>query len=146
MSDENPSPGSIEKPQDKKDQDSEQPSPLEPEVLKNLPPDVRKAVEFSLQAFSTPIFHPITKKINEGHIDKLLDQSEKDSEREFKDRFRSRIFALLYGLMAAALFVFVTIYLAGEDKELYRDILTKIIIFFGGAGAGYGFKAYRDRE
>jgi hypothetical protein len=135
-----------EKVQDKTDGEKP-PSPIDAEVLDKLPPEVRKVVEsFSLQAFAGPVYNPVLKKITEGHIDKVLEQTEKDSEREFKDRLRSRIFALLYGLLAAALFVFVTIYLAGQDKELYRDLLTKIIIFFGGAGAGYGVKAFRDRD
>lgn len=135
-----------EKPQAKTD-DEKATSPIDPEVLDKLPDDVRKAVEsFSLQAFSGPVFNPILKKITESHIDKALDQTEKDSERDFKDRQRGRTFALLYAVIAAALFVFVTIYLAGLDKELYRDLLTKIIIFFGGSGVGYGIKAYRDRD
>jgi|SRR5689334_6706809 len=122
-------------------------SPIDPEVLDKLSPELKKAVEsFSLQAFSGPVFNPILKKITESHIDKTLDQADKDSERDFKDRQRGRIFALLYGLIAAALFVFVTIYLAGLDKDLYRDLLTKIIIFFGGSGIGYGVKAWRDRD
>jgi hypothetical protein len=124
-----------------------EPSPIDPEVLEQLPPELRKAFEsFSLRAFSGPVFNPVLNKVTEGHIDKVLDQTDKDSQREFQDRQRSRVFALLYGLLAAALFVFVTIYLAGQDKELYRDILTKIIIFFGGSGVGYGFKAWRDRD
>lgn len=122
-------------------------SPIEPEVLDKLPPELKRAVEsFSLQAFTGPVFHPILKKITESHIDKVLDQTEKDSEREFKDRKSGRLFGLIYALIGAALFVFITIYLAGQDKELYRDLLTKVIIFFGGGGLGYGIKAYLDRE
>jgi hypothetical protein len=134
------------KPEVKTDGEKEA-APIDPEVLEKLPPDIRRAVEsFSLQAFSGPVFNPILKKINESHIDKVLDQTEKDSDREFQDRQRGRAFGLMYGLIAAALFVFVTIYLAGLDKELYRDLLTKIIIFFGGSGVGYGVKAWRDRD
>ncbi|HSS20898.1 MAG TPA: hypothetical protein VLL54_12560 [Pyrinomonadaceae bacterium] len=130
-----------------KNKNGEKPSPLEPEVLEKLPPEVRKVVEsFSLQAFSAgPMTNPVLGKVTEGHIDKVLDQGEKDSDREFQDRRSTRKYNLLYALIAAALFVFVTIYLAGQDKELYRDLLTKIIIFFGGTGAGYGIKAFRDR-
>jgi len=122
-------------------------TPIDPEVLEKLPPEVRRYVEsFSLQAITAPVFNPIFNKVTESHIDKVLDQTEKADERDFKDRQRGRAFALLYGLIAAALFVFVTIYLAGLDKELYRDLLTKIIIFFGGSGIGYGVKAWRDRD
>jgi hypothetical protein len=130
-----------------KETNNEKASPIEPEVLEKLPPDLRKAVEsFSLQAFSGPIFNPILKKITERHIDKVLDQTEKDSQRSFEDSQSTKKYNLIYALVAAILFIFVTVYLAGQDKELYRDILTKLIIFFGGAGAGYGIKAFRDRD
>lgn len=73
--------GPPETPEDKETKDS----PIEPEVLDQLPPDLRKKVveSFSLQAFAGPVFHPVLKKINEGHIDKVLEQSDKDSQREF---------------------------------------------------------------
>lgn len=61
-----------------KGKDNDKASAIEPEVLEKLPPDLRKAVEsFSLQAFSAPVFNPILKKINEQHIDKVLDQAGK---------------------------------------------------------------------
>src|SRR5256885_11000657 len=57
-------------------------SPIEPEVLDKLPPEVRKVVEsFSLQAFSGPIIHPVLQKITESHIDKVLDQTDRKSTR-----------------------------------------------------------------
>jgi len=142
-------PQSLDKPEEEKDKERDDPkpdSPLEPEVLSKLPPDVRRAVEFSLQAFSGPVFHPIVKKITEGHIDKVLESAENDSKRDFKDRMAGRWFGLIYAVIGALLFIFLTIYVAGQDKELYRDLLTKVIIFFGGGGLGYGVKAFLDRE
>ena len=66
MNDELPPNQSLDKAEKEKekdqDSDNEHSSPLEPEVLKKLPPEVRKLVEFSLQSFSAPVFHPITKK------------------------------------------------------------------------------------
>jgi hypothetical protein len=133
--------------EEKGEESSSQESPIEPEVLKDLPPEVRKAVEsFSLQAFTGPVFHPVLKKVNEGHIDKVLDQSEKDSDREFQLEQSSKIYNLVYVLIFAALFIFITIYLANLDKELYRDVLKVLVGFIGGFGGGYGYKAFRDRD
>jgi hypothetical protein len=120
-------------------------SPIAPEVLQKLPAELQRLV-VSLQSVTAPVFNPVLQKINEEHITKVLDQAESDSERDFSDRRSARRYGLLYALLAAILFVFVTIYLAGQDKELYRDLLTKIIIFFGGGGLGYGIKAFRDRD
>ena len=142
-----------EKPNNEKPEDPNGETPnlpaLNGEVIEKIPDELKKvfdSVSLQAAAFSGPVFNPILKKITEDHIHKVLDQTEEDSKREFNDRKSARRFNLLYAVLAAILFVFVTVYLAGQDKELYRDILTKIIIFFGGAGAGYGFKAYRDRE
>jgi hypothetical protein len=144
--DEDPPAESPDKLEKKKDSDGDDDaSVIEPEVLEKLPPEVRRVLEFGMGMFSTPVFHPVTKKINEGHIDKLLDSSEKDSQREYKDRMWGRCFGILYALIGVGLFVFVTMYLS-DDKELYRDLLTKVIIFFGGGGLGYGVKAFLDRE
>ena len=144
MSDEKPPQESLEKPDEKKDRESGE-SVIDPEVLEKLPPEARRFFEFGMGSFSGPVFHPATKKINEGHIDKLLDSDEKDSQRQYKDRIWGRVFGVIYALIGVSLFVFATMYLA-DDKELYRDLLTKIIIFFGGGGLGYGVKAYFDRE
>lgn len=129
-----------------KEHEEEKSSPIEPEILKNLPPDVRKAVEFSLQAFSGPVFHPITKKITEAHIDKLLDQTEKDSEREFRDTQSSRKYGFGAFLVICALFVFITIYLTHIDKDLYRDVFKVLVGLVGGFGGGFAFKGYLDRD
>jgi hypothetical protein len=146
MNDEIPPNQSLEKPEEQKDQDPDQPLTLEPEVLKKLPPEVRKLVEFSLQSFSAPVFHPITKKINEAHIDKLLDQSEADSTREFKDRTSSRRYSFAAFVVVCVLFVFLTYYLTTVDKDLYRDVVKVLIGLVGGFGGGFAFKGYLDRD
>src|SRR6185369_15883474 len=112
MSDDNLPQSSLEKPATEeekgKEGDSQSGSPLQPEVLGKLPPEVRKAVEFSLQAFSGPVYHPVVQKITEAHIDKVLDQTEKDSERDFKERISSRRYGFAAFLIICVLFVFIT--------------------------------------
>jgi hypothetical protein len=127
-----------------KDDDGKDPSVIEPEVLKNLPPDLRRVMEFF--SFSGPVFHPVTKKITEGHIDKILDQSEKDSQRGFQDAQSSRRYGFAVFLVICALFVFLTVFLASVDKELYRDAIKILVGFGGGFGSGLAFKAYIDRN
>ena len=144
MSDESlPPQSSLEKPKEKEQHDDDNLT-LEPEVLKNLPPEVKKIL-FSLQAFSGPVFHPVTKKINEAHIDKLLDQAEKDSDRDFKDRTSTRRYSFAGFIVICLLFVFITYYLTSIDKDLYRDVIKVLIGLIGGFGGGFAFKSYLDR-
>jgi len=122
-------------------------SAIEPEVLDKLPPELKKAVEsFSLQAFTGPVFHPILKKVTESHIDKVLDQTEKDSERDFEDAKSSRRYGFAAFVIICALFVFLTWYLTAVDKDLYRDIIKVLLGLVGGFGGGFAFKGYLDRD
>lgn len=117
------------------------------EFLKKLPPEARKVVEIgmSLQRFG-PMPNPLTDKLNEKHIDKILEISAKDDERTFADAAQSRWFALGYVIIFVALFIFLTIFLVGADKELYKEAVKLFAVFLGGFGGGFGVKTYMDRD
>jgi hypothetical protein len=119
---------------------------LEPELLKALPPEAKKVLEIgmSMHRFG-PLPNPLAEKINEKHIDKILEIAEKDDERSFKDAGESRKFTLIYILVFSALFVFSTIFLVGSDKELYKEVIKLFAVFLGGLGSGFGIKSYMDR-
>jgi len=104
----------------------------EPDLLKKLPPDARKIVEFgmmSMHKLSGPMPNPITQKLNEKHIDKILELSEKDDERAFKDATQSRRYTLVYIIVFALLFVFITVFLVGSDKELYKEVIKLLAVY-----------------
>jgi len=81
-------------------------------------------------------------KINEKHIDKILEITEKDDDRSFKDAVESSKYALIYFIIFAGLFVFSTIFLVSYDKELYKEVIKLFAVFLG----GFGFKSYLDRN
>lgn len=116
------------------------------ELLKKLPPEARKVVEIgmSMHRFG-PMLNPLTEKITEKHIDKILDISAKDDERSFVDAALSRWFTLAYVILFLGLFVFLTIFLVGADKELYKEAVKLFAVFLGGFGGGFGVKSYMDR-
>lgn len=90
-------------------------------VLEKLPPEIKKVMEvgFSMQRFSGPLPSPFLNKINETHVTKILELAEKDDERAFADTQASRKYILGYVLIFAMLFVFATIFLVGQNTELY---------------------------
>ena len=95
---------------------------IEPDLPKSLPPEAKKVLEvgMSMRRFGA-MPNPIAEKINERHIDKILDIAEKDEERSFKDTGESRKFTLVYILIFAAIFVFTTVFLADSDRDLYKE-------------------------
>lgn len=135
------------KTEEKKSSEKNDIGPVGPELLKNLPPEAKKVLEIgmSMQRFG-PMPNPLAEKINEKHIDKILDITEKDEERSFKDAGESRKFTLIYVLVFAVLFVFATVFLVGSDKDLYKEVIKLFAVFFGGLGSGFGIKSYMDRN
>ncbi|MDI6728064.1 MAG: hypothetical protein QMD44_03940 [Thermodesulfovibrionales bacterium] len=135
-------------PKDDKTQEEALKDFIEPEFLKKLPPEAKKVVEVGMMSMHRfgPMPHPFAEKINEKHIDKILELAEKDDERTFKDIGQSRKFTLVYLIIFACLFIFTTIFLVGSDKELYKEIIKLFAVFLGGLGSGFGIKSYMERN
>lgn len=121
---------------------------IDPEIFEELPPEIREVVRtgISMQRISGPLPNPLFSKINENHIDKILDLAEKEDTNSYNDAQSNKKYSLFYFLAFIGLFVFVTIYLAKTDKELFIDILKIIISIAGGFGGGYGYKSYIDSK
>lgn len=121
---------------------------IDPEIFEELPPEIREVVRtgISMQRISGPMPNPLLSKINEQHIDKILDIADKEDTNSYNDAQSNKRYSLFYFLAFIGLFIFITIYLAKTDKELFIDILKIIISIAGGFGGGYGYKSYLDSK
>ena len=82
-------------------------------------------------------FYPqLANSINEKHIDKLLDISDKAEDREFELKNKQENHRLIYVVLGIALFVFLTIFLAKDSQDIFLDVLKIGLGFLGGWGAG----------
>jgi hypothetical protein len=134
---------SIEKIDESTDSGTYDPANIVPaEVMEKLPEDVQQQISLivSQQRFGAAP-SPFATKITEGHIDKLIDASTKDSEREHQDRNRDRWVRLVCFLVTMGVFVFLVYYMVGKDTELLRTLIHYLMAFAG----GFGVKAYLDR-
>ena len=127
--------------------EAKDPRPLDSEVIEGLPPEVREFVRVGMMSMqhNGPLPNPLIEKINEGHIDRIIDLAEKDGNLNYKDAGRSKCYTLVYTLIAVAVFVFVTVFLAKTNQELFKEILKLFAVFIGGLGSGFGLKGYMDR-
>jgi hypothetical protein len=132
----------------KEDQETKAEEVTAESVFEKLPPEVKKVMEigFSMQRFSGPVPLPFLTKINETHISKILELAEKDDERAFADTQSSKRYILAYVLIFSVLFVFATVFLVGQNTELYKEMLKLLAMFLGGLGSGFGLKGYLDRK
>jgi hypothetical protein len=126
------------------DRDNEE----EIELFEDVQPSIKKSVKtmLTLQGITGPISSVLDSKINEKHIDKILELTEKSDERRFKDTKHLRKFRLIYLLIGVALFIFLTLFLVGKDPELFKEVIKLFVVFVGGMGAGYGIRHYKDSE
>lgn len=137
--------------EDKKDvntdivSNDEEEEDIEPEIVQKLPPEARQLVR-EIGIFSGPMQNPLAKKIQPGHIDKLLDYGEQESVREHDLRKSNRLFRLAYVLIAIVAFILFTYMFADGNPELYKDILTFFGTFAAGFGVGWGFNAYQTNK
>ena len=124
----------------------EKPEGLDPEFFEELPPEIREVVRtgISMQRISGPMPNPLFSKINEKHIDKILDLADKEDTNSYKDAQSTKKYNLFYFLAFIALFIFITLYLAKDNKDLFVDILKIVVSIAGGFGGGYGYKSYLD--
>jgi len=119
-----------------------------PELLENVPEDVKKVVEFgmSMQRFSGPMPNPLFDKITSDHITTILAQSKSEDENGFTFAKQGRWFVLLIILIFVALFIFLVMYLSSDNPQLLNEIIKTVVLVAGGLGAGYGVKSVRSNR
>jgi hypothetical protein len=118
------------------------------EELQKLPGNVKRVIQmgFMMQRLPDSESNSFSDKLNEKHIDKILELNSKEEEFAYKDSQNNKIFNLIYIILIAGIFIFLTIYLSGTNSELYRDIIKIGAGFIGGIGGGFAYKTYLDRK
>lgn len=131
-----------------KQEETEKEKIQETEILDNIPPEIKKVVEmgFSMQRISSPMPNPLLSKINEKHIDKILDIAQKEEDNSYKDAQSTKKYSLVYFILIILFITFLIYYLGDKDKSLLLTIIEKGLYVLGGFGGGYGFKAYLDNR
>lgn len=139
----------TEKIADKKD-DSEKATILEDndDLLDNMPPEAKRIIQmmFSQPSITRHTRSPIEEKITEKHISYVLENSDKENIRNYNSGIHEKWFNAFVVLIAVVLIVFLTIYLAKDNSELYKYILTAVFSFLGGFGGGYGYKSIKTKK
>lgn len=112
------------------------------EMIQELPPNQKEIVrQLMIMQRSTSV-GPMQKaiippeKIEKEHIDKILEIAAKTEERKYNDKQSSKKYVLSFVLIGAAIFVFLTIFLAKDNSDIYMDLLKVTFGFLGGLGLG----------
>lgn len=118
------------------------------ELDEDIPPEIQRDIKtfMAMGRFSSSPMSSVLEKINEKHIDKLIESAAKDDERSFIDSQSARRYNFWIFVIVLVFFSGLTFFLVNKDVQLYQDILKIIVIFGGGFGSGFGFKGYLDKK
>lgn len=90
-----------------------------------------------------PAHHPVFDKFEPEHVTIFLNHSNGYTKR-------GQILGFMYYIVGTAAvlscFLLLTWLLIPDHPDYYFEILEFLGVFAAGVGAGYGFKAYRDRD
>jgi len=109
------------------------------EILEAIPAEDRgKVVSIMKQLMFSGVMrkgNPISEKITEEHISKLIEKSDNQDVRDREERKSQRNYNLILLIIGLVFLGFLIVYLK-EDKELLYKIIIAIISFVGGFGIG----------
>jgi len=98
----------------------------------------------AFQAFPAP--NPVLEKLNETHIDKILEQLGRRQDQTHALRKRNQWLQLSLSLVAILVFGAGVVYLLPRDKELLLQLIQFLVLLAGGIGTGYGLKSRTGRD
>ena len=128
-----------------KNKENEKKEQSEPEqvqkIIEHLPPEEQSVLEglmisSSMTSTSSPIPPQILDKLNEKHIDRILDISDESDKREYTYKTKKEKYTFYYVILGIAVFVFLTVFLAKDKTDLFLDVVKIGAGFLGGLGLG----------
>ena len=94
------------------------------------PQEVTRYVHEAMAMIAGPALNPLLNKLGPEHLAKAMDHSHDLEKEEVKTRRSGRWFQLGYVLLAAAVFVFLTIYLHQIGQPVtFQEIIKGVAIF-----------------
>ena len=113
------------------------------ELLQSIPVEERgKMVSIIKQSMFSGVVkrnNPISEKITEEHITKLIENSDEQDKRDRKERNVDKYFSLILIIIALVFVGFLIVFLQSNEKLLIT-IITAIFSFIGGFGLGKSLK------
>ena len=120
-----------------------------PDALEPVGPPRRAIVEHMEKFVASgivghgPAHRPVFDKFESEHVTSFLNHGNENNKR-------GQISVFMYYIVGISLvsscFLFLTWLIIPDYSDYYFEILEFLGVFAAGVGAGYGFKAYRDRD
>ena len=114
------------------------------EVLQSIPSPLREVVSTQLSVgVQGRMSNPLTSKLTAEHIDKLIDNDERDSARQFALINSGKRYGLGYTILAVVTFFVLYLLVGKEDNALFKEIILYFATFCAGFIGGWGYKSLK---
>ena len=126
--------------------------PFDPKLLEDAPPEVRQLIKMSsaMIRMGGPSFNPlvaaVAKTLDGDHLAAVIKSMDRSTELEHDSVRRAHLMNLLC-LIALLIFAGFALWLLKDsDPDLLKYLFGAVVTLAGGAGVGYGYKAWRDEQ
>ena len=128
------------------DQAVEEDLPIPPEVLENMPPEMRSAViqaSLSTTQFSTPVLNPVLQRVRPEHITQIINNVDTQSNREAEAEKSNRRYQFSYFIVTIVVLLALLVFFA--IREQY-NVLIPVVTGITGLGSGFGIGKLTNRR
>jgi len=122
-------------------QDTPGSPPFDPGNMDDMPPQIIKQVSAFMGMFGSmpsPLANPLFDKMNDAHIDKFIDNLQRDDDNAYELKKSNRWFYIFLVVFLVLVMLWLITYLKSTDMALLLTILQILLALVGGFGAGYG--------
>ncbi len=112
-----------------------------------IPKRVMQSVEmFMAQTRSGSIPSPFWEKITPEHVSQVIESNDLETKLAIEDRQKGRYFNVVYIILGLVALGFLVLTLQGSNPDLLEKLITIVLSFVGGIGAGWGLARTRSQD
>ena len=127
-------------------EEAEEGLPIPPEVLDNMPPEIRSEV---VRAFSSitqvaaPILNPVLQRVTSDHLTQIINNVDTQSDRDAEAEKSNRRYQFAYFFVTIVVILGLLVFFA--IREQY-NVLIPVVTGITGLGSGFGIGKLTNRR
>ena len=127
-------------------EEAEEGLPIPPEVLDNMPPEMRSEVTravSSITQVAAPIFNPVLQRVTSDHLTQIINNVDTQSDREAEAEKSNRRYQFAYFFVTIVVILGLLVFFA--IREQY-NVLIPVVTGITGLGSGFGIGKLTNRR
>ena len=118
------------------------------DALADIPKPVLKSAEMFMAQMvrSGSMPSPFLEKVTPEHVTQVIESNDMETKLTIEDRQKCRYFNVVYIILGLVALGFLVLTLQGSNPDLLEKLITIVLSFVGGMGAGWGLARRRSQD